>query len=255
MIKFLKSMAIPTAALVALPGIASASVGLAPDDFVGISFWVISMCMVAATAFFFLETNNVSGKWKTSLALGGLVCLVAAVHYFYMREVWVTTGDTPTVYRYVDWLITVPLQMIEFYIILAAVAAVSAGIFWRLLIGTLVMLVAGYMGEAGFINAWAGFIVGLAGWAYILYEIFAGEAGKAAADKCPAAVQTAFNTMRWIVTVGWAIYPLGYFFGYLTGGADAVTLNVIYNVADVVNKIAFVAVIWAAAVASSGKKA
>ena len=227
MIKFLKSMAIPTAALVALPGIASASVGLAPDDFVGISFWVISMCMVAATAFFFLETNNVSGKWKTSLALGGLVCLVAAVHYFYMREVWVTTGDTPTVYRYVDWLITVPLQMIEFYIILAAVAAVSAGIFWRLLIGTLVMLVAGY----------------------------AGEAGKAAADKCPAAVQTAFNTMRWIVTVGWAIYPLGYFFGYLTGGADAVTLNVIYNVADVVNKIAFVAVIWAAAVASSGKKA
>ena len=146
MIKFLKSMAIPTAALVALPGIASASVGLAPDDFVGISFWVISMCMVAATAFFFLETNNVSGKWKTSLALGGLVCLVAAVHYFYMREVWVTTGDTPTVYRYVDWLITVPLQMIEFYIILAAVAAVSAGIFWRLLIGTLVMLVAGYAG-------------------------------------------------------------------------------------------------------------
>ena len=145
--------------------------------------------------------------------------------------------------------------MIEFYIILAAVATVSAGIFWRLLIGTLVMLVAGYMGEAGFINAWAGFIVGMAGWAYILYEIFAGEAGKAAADKCPAAVQTAFNTMRWIVTIGWAIYPLGYFFGYLTGGADAVTLNVIYNVADVVNKIAFVAVIWAAATASSGKKA
>ena len=255
MIKFLKSMAIPTAALVALPGIASASVGLQPTDFVGISFWVISMCMVAATAFFFLETNNVSGKWKTSLALGGLVCLVAAVHYFYMREVWVTTGETPTVYRYVDWLITVPLQMIEFYIILAAVATVSAGIFWRLLIGTLVMLVAGYMGEAGFINAWAGFIVGMAGWAYILYEIFAGEAGKAAADKCPAAVQTAFSTMRWIVTIGWAIYPLGYFFGYLTGGADAVTLNVIYNVADVVNKIAFVAVIWAAATASSGKKA
>jgi len=255
MIKFLKSMAIPTAALVALPGIASASVGLQPTDFVGISFWVISMCMVAATAFFFLETNNVSGKWKTSLALGGLVCLVAAVHYFYMREVWVTTGETPTVYRYVDWLITVPLQMIEFYIILAAVATVSAGIFWRLLIGTLVMLVAGYMGEAGFINAWAGFIVGMAGWAYILYEIFAGEAGKAAADKCPAAVQTAFSTMRWIVTIGWAIYPLGYFFGYLTGSADAVTLNVIYNVADVVNKIAFVAVIWAAATASSGKKA
>ena len=59
--------------------------------------------------------------------------------------------------------------------------------------------------------------------------------------------------MRMIVTVGWAIYPLGYFLGYLNGAADAVTLNVIYNVADVVNKIAFVGVIWAAANAEAAK--
>ena len=55
------------------------------------------------------------------------------------------------------------------------------------------------------------------------------------------------------MTVGWAIYPLGYFLGYLNGAADAVTLNVIYNVADVVNKIAFVGVIWAAANAEAAK--
>jgi sensory rhodopsin len=100
--------------------------------------------------------------------------------------VWVSTGETPTVYRYIDWLITVPLLMVEFYIILRAVGAVSVGIFWRLMIGTVVMLVAGYLGEVGAINAWAGFIVGMAGWAYILYEVFAGEAGKLAADKAPA---------------------------------------------------------------------
>ena len=241
MIKFLKKVAVPTAALLALPSIASASVGLQPNDFVGISFWVISMCMVAATAFFFLETNNVSGKWKTSLALGGLVCLVAAVHYFYMREVWITTGDTPTVYRYVDWLITVPLQMIEFYIILAAVAAVSAGIFWRLLIGTLVMLVAGY------IQPFVGFVIGMAGWIYILFEIFSGEAGQLAAKAGNKSMTTAFSAMRIIVTIGWAIYPLGYIFGYLTGGVDANALNIIYNLADFVNKIAFGLVIWAAA--------
>ena len=90
--------------------------------------------MVAATAFFFLETNNVSGKWKTSLAIGGLVCLVAAVHYFYMRDVWVSTGASPTVFRYVDWILTVPLQIIEFYLILAACTAVAGGVFWRLFI-------------------------------------------------------------------------------------------------------------------------
>ena len=231
-----------------VPAVANAATTmLESNDYVGISFWTISMAMVAATVFFLMEAGRMSGKWKTSMTVGALVTLVAAVHYFYMRDVWVSSGETPTVYRYVDWLITVPLQMVEFYFILAAVTAVSAGIFWRLMIGSLVMLVAGYMGEAGLINAWAGFIVGLLGWAYILYEIFAGEAGRVSAEKAPASVQSAFGTMRLIVTIGWAIYPLGYFLGYLTGGTDAVTLNVIYNVADVINKIAFVGIIWAAA--------
>jgi bacteriorhodopsin len=234
-------------ALAAVPTVANASTMLKADDFVGISFWTISMAMVAATVFFLMEAGRMSGKWKTSMTVGALVTLVAAVHYFYMRDVWASGGGTPTVYRYVDWLITVPLQMVEFYFILAAVTVVSAGIFWRLMIGSLVMLVAGYMGEAGMINAWAGFIVGMLGWAYILYEIFAGEAGRVSAEKAPASVQSAFGTMRLIVTIGWAIYPLGYFLGYLNGSADAVTLNVIYNVADVVNKIAFVGIIWAAA--------
>ena len=209
------------------------------------------MALVASTAFFFLETQRVSAKWKTSLTVSGLVTLVAAVHYFYMRDVWIATGETPTVYRYIDWLITVPLLMVEFYIILRAIGAVSAGIFWRLMIGSMVMLIAGYMGEAGYINAWAGFIVGMAGWAYILYEVFAGEAGKLAADKAPASVQSAFSTMRWIVSIGWAIYPLGYFFGYLTGSADVEMLNIIYNFADVLNKIAFGVIIWNVATSES----
>tara|TARA_B100001093_G_scaffold70891_1_gene61439 strand:- start:12776 stop:13489 length:714 start_codon:yes stop_codon:yes gene_type:complete len=233
------------------PAIASAAENLAQDDFVGISFWLISMALVASTAFFFLETQRVSAKWKTSLTVSGLVTLVAAVHYFYMRDVWIATGETPTVYRYIDWLITVPLLMVEFYIILRAIGAVSAGIFWRLMIGSMVMLIAGYMGEAGYINAWAGFIVGMAGWAYILYEVFAGEAGKLAADKAPASVQSAFSTMRWIVSIGWAIYPLGYFFGYLTGSADVEMLNIIYNFADVLNKIAFGVIIWNVATSES----
>ena len=250
MFKFLK-LSVPASILVMAPAIASAAENLAQDDFVGISFWLISMALVASTAFFFLETQRVSAKWKTSLTVSGLVTLVAAVHYFYMRDVWIATGETPTVYRYIDWLITVPLLMVEFYIILRAIGAVSAGIFWRLMIGSMVMLIAGYMGEAGYINAWAGFIVGMAGWAYILYEVFAGEAGKLAADKAPASVQSAFSTMRWIVSIGWAIYPLGYIFGYLTGSADVEMLNIIYNFADVLNKIAFGVIIWNVATSES----
>jgi len=253
--KKLKLFALTAVALMGVTGVANADAMLAQDDFVGISFWVISMGMLAATAFFFMETGNVAAGWRTSVIVAGLVTGIAFIHYMYMREVWISTGDSPTVYRYIDWLITVPLQMVEFYLILSAVGKANSGMFWRLLLGSLVMLIGGYLGEAGYINSTLGFIIGMAGWIYILYEIFSGEAGKAAAKSGNKALVTAFGAMRMIVTVGWAIYPLGYVFGYLTGGVDATSLNVVYNLADFVNKIAFGLVIWAAATSSSGRRA
>ena len=160
--KKLKLFALATVALLGFSGAANAeTVLLAADDFVGISFWVISMGMLAATAFFFMERGSVASGWKTSVTVAGLVTGIAFIHYMYMRGVWVQTGESPTVYRYIDWLITVPLQMIEFYLILAAVRKVPGGIFWRLLIGSLVMLIGGYLGEAGYINALLGFIIGI----------------------------------------------------------------------------------------------
>ncbi len=220
---------------------------LATDDFVGITFWVVSMGMIASTVFFFAESNTVAQAWRPSVSVAGLVTGVAFVHYMYMRGIWVETGETPTVYRYIDWLITVPLQIVEFYLILAAVRKVPVSMFWRLLVASLVMLVFGYMGEAGYISALFGFIVGVAAWIYILFELFSGEAGKAMKGSGNKPLKTAFSAMRMIVTIGWAIYPLGYLFGYLAGGVDANSLNIIYNLADFVNKIAFGLVIWAAA--------
>tara|TARA_B100001245_G_scaffold187884_1_gene145997 strand:+ start:39 stop:800 length:762 start_codon:yes stop_codon:yes gene_type:complete len=234
---------------------ANAAIPLPVDDYVGISFWVISMGMLAATAFFFMEQANVAVQWRKSVNVAGLVTGIAFINYMYMRGVWVETGDTPTVYRYIDWLITVPLQLVEFYLILSAVRKVNGSIFWRLLIGSLVMLVGGFLGETGKIPPVLGFIIGMAGWIYILYEIFSGDAGKAAAKSGNKALVTAFGALRMIVTVGWAIYPLGYIFGYLMGGViDSSSLNIIYNLADFVNKIAFGLVIWSCAVANSSKR-
>jgi len=252
--KTIKMLALALVLIGATTAANAATTFLSTDDFVGISFWLISMGMLAATAFFFMEQANVSTQWRKSVNVAGLITGVAFINYMYMRGVWVETGDTPTVYRYIDWLITVPLQLVEFYLILSAVRKVDSSIFWRLLIGSLVMLVGGYLGEAGFINATLGFIIGMAGWIYILYEIFSGGAGKAAAKSGNKALVTAFGVLRMIVTVGWAIYPLGYIFGYLIGGVDANTLNVIYNLADFVNKIAFGLVIWSCAVANSSKR-
>ena len=224
---------------------------LDPSDFVGMSFWIISAAMVAATFFFWVERDRAVGKWKTSLTVAAMVTGIAAIHYFYMRGVWIDTGDSPTVFRYVDWLLTVPLQIVEFYLILAAIAVVAVSVFWRLLVASIVMLVGGYLGEVGTIGYWAGFIIGMAGWIYIIYEVFAGEASQISASKGTAASKKAFNALRLIVTVGWAIYPIGYVLG--AGGDGAANLNLVYNLADFVNKIAFGVVIWAAA--TSGAKA
>ena len=246
--KKLKLFALAAVALMGFSGAANAeTVLLASDDFVGISFWVISMGMLAATAFFFLERGSVAAGWKTSVTVAGLVTGIAFIHYMYVRDIWVQTGDAPTVYRYIEWLITMPMQVIVFYLILAAVRKVSIGMFWRLLIGSLVVVLGGYLGEAGHINTMLGFVIWMAGWIFVLYEIFSGEAGKVAARSGSKPFVTAFGTLRMIVTVGWVIYPLGYIFGY-TGAVDVNFLNIIYNLADFVNKIAFGLVVWTAAI-------
>tara|TARA_B100000686_G_C16712673_1_gene930115 strand:+ start:805 stop:1521 length:717 start_codon:yes stop_codon:yes gene_type:complete len=226
---------------------------LQPTDLVGVTFWLISIAMVAATVFFFLERDRVVGKWKTSVTVAGLVTLIAAVHYFYMREVWVILGESPTVYRYIDWLLTVPLQIIEFFLILAAITVVPTSLFWKLLVASVVMLVGGYMGEAGFIDLNVGFVIGMVGWLYIIYEIFLGEASRINANSANVASQSAFRTIRLIVTVGWAIYPIGYILGYMTQSASIDMLNVVYNLADLVNKIAFGVAIWLAATRDSAR--
>ena len=230
----------------AAPLFAASGGDLDANDYVGVSFWLVTAAMAAATVFFFAERGNVEGKWKTSLTVAGLICGIAFWHYLYMRGVWVDTGETPTVFRYIDWLLTVPLKMVEFYLILAAVTVVAGSLFWQLLLGSLVMLIFGFMGEAGLMSAMPAFIIGMLAWLYMIYVLYMG-AGKAAVSSTSASVQTAYNSMLLIIVVGWAIYPLGYVFGYLMGTVDSATLNLIYNLADFVNKILFGLVIWKAA--------
>ena len=102
------------------------------------------------------------------------------------------------------------------------------------------MLVGGYVGET--CECWElyGFIVGMLGWAGVIYLIFVGDAAKVNDSSNNEASQFAFKAMRMIVLFGWAIYPIGYWL-------DDASLNVVYNLADLVNKTAFGLMIWAAA--------
>ena len=122
--------------------------------------------------------------------------------------------------------------------------------FWKLLGASLVMLIAGFLGEIGSAPAWPAFIVGMVAWLYIIWEVFSGEAGKLNASSGNAAAQSAFSTIRLIVTIGWAIYPLGYILG-VGSNPDMANANIIYNLADFINKIAFGLAIYVAAVSDS----
>ena len=218
-------------------------------DFVSMTFWVATAAMLASSIFFFLERFDVSPKWKTSVTVAGLVTFVAFWHYLYMRGVWVDTGMSPTELRYIDWHITVPLQIVEFYLILAAVTKVKANLFWQLLGASLVMLVFGYLGEANILDMYLAFAIGMLGWLYVIYLVFFGAAKKLNAESGNPSSQMAFNAIRIIVLVGWAIYPIGFVLGNFGDlGIEGVkAMNAIYNLADLVNKTAFGLVIWYAA--------
>ena len=222
---------------------------LAENDYVGMTFWLATAIMLASTVFFFVERSDVSGKWRTSMTVAGLVTGIAFWHYLYMREAHLQ-GEVTTVFRYIDWLITVPLQIIEFFLILKVCTNVKSSVFWKLLIASLVMLVGGYMGEMKMADPMICGVVAMLAWLYIIYEVFAGEAGKLNASSGNAAAQSAFGTIRLIVTVGWAIYPIGYFLG-IGENPDMANSNLIYNLADFVNKIAFGLAIYVAAVSDS----
>ena len=212
-------------------------------DYVGFTFFVGTMAMMAASAFFFLSMNTFDSKWRTSILVSGLITFIAAVHYYYMRDYWATNMESPTFFRYVDWILTVPLMCVEFYLILKAAGATQS-LLWKMIFYSVVMLVAGYFGEVVYNTGSGPAIWGLlSGIAYfaIVYEIKFGGAAKLAAA-AGGAVQKAHNTLFWFVLVGWAIYPIGYMAGtegWYSGIFGGLEMDVVYNIGDAINKVGF----------------
>ncbi|WP_353170330.1 bacteriorhodopsin-like [Flavobacterium sp.] len=223
-----------------------------PNDYVGFTFFVGCMAMMAASAFFFLSLNQFDKKWRTSVLVSGLITFIAAVHYFYMKEYWAEVGQSPTFFRYVDWVLTVPLMCVEFFLILK-VAGAKTDLLWKMISLSVVMLVTGYLGETVYKDS-AALWGGISGLAYfvIVYEIWLGSASKLA-KAAGGNVLAAHKILCWFVLVGWAIYPLGYMMG-TTGWYNSMipsgNIDIAYNIADAINKIGFGLVIYNLAVQS-----
>jgi sensory rhodopsin len=226
---------------------------MAADDYVGFTFFVGCMAMMAASVFFFLSMNSFDKKWRTSILVSGLITFIAAVHYFYMRDYWAAFGESPTFFRYIDWVLTVPLMCVEFYLILK-VAGAKKSMMWRLIFLSVVMLVTGYIGETlDRDNAWFWGLLSGAAYFVIAYDIWLGAAKKLAVA-AGGAVLKAHKALCWFVLVGWVIYPIGYMAGtpgWYEGIFGGMNLDIIYNIGDAINKIGFGLVVYSLAVNSS----
>ena len=228
---------------------------IASDNYVAFTFFTGTMAMMAASLFFFFELSNTKPEWRTSILVSGLITFIAAVHYYYMRDYNLGTGQSPIFFRYVDWILTVPLMCVEFYLITKKAGA-KINLLWKLIFASLIMLITGYFGEAVYKGSAAiwGLFSGLA-YFYIVYEVWMGDVAKLSKGSTPA-VQKAVGSLLKFVVIGWAIYPIGYLVGTAgTGPGEQVqwysfmanlgwNMDIIYNIGDAVNKIGFGLVIY-----------
>jgi sensory rhodopsin len=216
------------------------------------TFSLLLVATLAATVLLLLGTGWVSKKWKLPVALAGLVTLVSALHYFEAGQLWQSTGQMPAIYRYIAWFVTMPLQVATLYFFINAMASLSTWLFWRLLVVSVVMVLARYLGETNLMYPTLGFLIGLVAWLYILGEVFFGRMGEVSAKSANLSVHRGYFWLRLIVTVGWAVYPLCYFIAGFAGGVADDKLNIVYNLADLVNQIAFGFTVLTAAMKDSG---
>ena len=228
---------------------------LQPGDFTGFTFFIGSVSMLAATVFFLVQHGQVDKKFKDSMLVAALITGIAAVHYYYMRDQWAAGLGSPTELRYIDWVLTVPLMVVEFALL---TGVGMRKLFWA----SVVMLVTGYFGESGVTgvldaSSW-GAIAGLA-YFWMAYEvgcltIFGGPSGEVgnALAKADGKIPAAGRMLQWFVLVGWSIYPLGYMLGtdgWYSGMLAGLPLNmdIVYNIGDAINKIGFGMAVWSAA--------
>ena len=218
-------------------------------------FFVGYIAMGAAFVFFMSERNNVAPQYRTTMTISALIVGIAAFHYYYMRGVYADYGTVSVEYRYMDWIITVPLMALKFPSLVGKDAITDktfAGLGFTgiCFTGALIMIGFGYAGEAGLMDPILALLLGGMGWAMIIVATGTPWSSGLGVDndKISSELMWSANALRWFIVVGWVIYPLGYLFSpevaliEMDDGAEL--MAVAYNVADIINKIGFGIVAW-----------
>ncbi|MFN7904802.1 MAG: bacteriorhodopsin-like [Pseudobdellovibrionaceae bacterium] len=226
-----------------------------------LSFAVASM--LGSFAFFVMAQKLVGAKYRASMIVSSLVVLIAGYHYWRIMGSWeaayqlTSTGSyAPTgkpfndAYRYVDWLLTVPLLLVELILVLNLAKGQTGSMLAKLIIAAVLMIGLGYpgeiSGESGTRHLWG--TLSSIPFLYILYVLWI-QLG-ASLKTAPESVRSLFANTRWLLLATWGFYPIAYLIGTF-GGTDSVLgtvgIQIGYSIADVTAKCLYGVMIFAIA--------
>jgi len=229
--------------------------GLSMEGITMYLFWLATVGMGAGAAYFWLQRNTVPKQYQTAVTIAGIICGVAAFHYWKMSAIYLEgvaslfdanglrivgakITQFPTSYRYIDWLITVPLLLLEFPLLLN-LGKSGASLFKSLVFFAFVMIITAWIAEespTGGQQWWTWYAISCASWLYIVYMLFTSVTE--AMQTAPKSIQESLKIMRLFVLIGWVIYPIGFLMA-LAGENGGSWREVCYNIADVINKVFF----------------
>ncbi|MDH6265620.1 sensory rhodopsin [Rhizobium sp. SG_E_25_P2] len=222
-------------------------------DLTAASFSVALFGLAATTALLLMGTAWVGQKWRLPVALCAIAALIGVGSIYEARAAWLAGHGVPVVYHYVGWAVSMPLQVIALFFVVGAAGALSVGLFWRMAIVSALMVFVRYLGEAQFMHPTLAFLIGLVFWLYLLGEFYFGRMDDVVRASTGDELRRGYFWLRLIVTIGWAIYPLGNFLTAFAGVADDGSLSVAYNVADILNRMAFGVAVLATAILATGR--
>jgi bacteriorhodopsin len=225
----------------------------------------------AATIFFWLGRSQVSRDYKTALTITGLVTFIAFYHYFRIFEsfdaavqvkngiVAATGMEFNRAYRYVDWLLTVPLLLIELILVMRLSQAETVSKSLSLGLAAALMVALGYPGEVsqgiGSTRLLWG-ALSMIPFLYIVYSLYVGLGE--AIQRQPENVRDLVGLARNVTVLSWCFYPTVYFAPFvvdLSGASAFCVIELGYTLSDLVAKALFGVLIYMIAVRKSEAEA
>jgi len=228
--------------------------------------------MMATTLFLWFRSFAVQDKYRSAVLISGLVTFIAAYHYMRIFNSWVeaykySTDSTDPVltgvpfndaYRYMDWLLTVPLLLMEILFVMKLSPEVMSSKSWTLGVGSALMIVSGYYGElvvtGDLTPRWVCWFISMFFFLFIVYELLVGLS-EATASETDSLVQGKLRNAQVVTVISWCTYPVVYLFPMLgvNAASAVVSIQIGYCCSDIISKCGVGLLIYQISLAKSQK--